>query len=128
MNTWFAEDCVPVRVTPCLAPHTSIDQHADITLQLGNFGTFKHYVFPTWAAAVAVLFIVLETRKQYDRFFAKRVPPFCACTDIVNETHETSGHDTTSTRLMPRTEDLLIYSVSEFNVKVLKGGGGGRER
>lgn len=94
-------------------------------MQLGSFGVVKDYVFPTWLALILVLFIVLETRKQYHRFFMKGSARVCACVDVVNEEFEDTMHGKNRPRLMPRTEDLMIYSVLEFNYKVCRRGGRG---
>lgn len=91
-------------------------------MQLGNFGTFKKYVFPTWSAAMLVIFVFCETRKQYFRFFTKDAARMHIGADLINE----SGANHTP-RLMPRTEDLIIYGVSEFNMKVLDAERGRRE-
>ena len=95
---------------------------------MGNFGAVKDYVFPTWLALMVVFFIFFETRKQYYRFFTKGSAHVCACVDVVNEEFGDTAHGKNKPRprLVPRTEDLIIYSVLEFNNKVLnreKGGG-----
>lgn len=83
-------------------------------------------MFPTWATAIAVLFMLLETRRQYGHFFTTKVVSFCVRAGVMNEEHETSGYDARTARLLPRTEDVLIYSVAEFNDKVPKGERGTR--
>lgn len=72
-------------------------------------------MFPAWFALVAGGFLVLEARKQYQRFFKKGAASVCGVVSIVNELHDGSMH---KGRLIPRTLDLPIYSVAAFNDKV----------
>lgn len=39
--------------------------------QLGSFGFVYEYGFPAWFALIALIFLYLETRKQYRRYFKK---------------------------------------------------------
>lgn len=40
-------------------------------IQIGSFGFVYDFGFPTWFGVIALIFIFLETRKQYRRFFNK---------------------------------------------------------
>ena len=86
----------------------------------------KEYVFPAWLSLMVVLFVFFETRKQFSRFFVKGSAHVCACVSVVNEGFEDTAHGRNRPRhrLVPRTEDLIIYSILEFNYKVLKREGG----
>ena len=114
------------RITPDRAhvnKNSCIYRHVDV-LQLGSFSTVKNYVFPVWFAAISVAVICLESQKQYRRFFNKGAAN-CACVTVVNEGHFGAKSGRQTTRLMPRTEEVDIYSVKEFNEKVGKERGGG---
>lgn len=88
-------------------------------MQLGNFGWMRDYAFPIWLAIILMLFVYLESRKQYRRFFKKGSANVCGCVALINEEYEDGdGSAKNANRLVPRTEDLEIYSVSEFNDKV----------
>lgn len=78
----------------------------------------KDYLFPVWFVLVAGVFLVLETRKQARRFFAKGAASVCGVVSIVNEFHDDSMHKVDG-RLIPRTMDLPVYSVAAFNDKVI---------
>ncbi|CAM9298493.1 unnamed protein product [Ectocarpus sp. 4 AP-2014] len=97
-----------------------------LDLQLGSFGFVYEKVFPAWCGLVALIFLFLETRKQYRRYFKKGSAKILGCVAIINERHDGKG-DTDENgvpqyqRLVPRTEDLPIYSLAEFNIKVLNG-------
>eukprot|EP00904_Undaria_pinnatifida_P011028 jgi/Undpi1/7055/HiC_scaffold_21.g09529.m1 len=91
-----------------------------LDVELGSFRTIKQYVFPVWFAAISLTVIFLESRKQYRRFFNKGTAN-CACVTVVNEGHFGANSGRTTMRLMPRTEEVEIYSVKEFNDKVLNG-------
>eukprot|EP00752_Nemacystus_decipiens_P002581 g2416.t2 len=96
-----------------------------LDLKIGSFGFVYDFGFPAWFALIAVIFIALEARKQYRRFFNKGSAKFLGCVQIVNERHnngEGGGIGGAQLeRLVPRTEDLPIYSVAELNDKVLNG-------
>lgn len=90
----------------------------------------RGYAFPIWLAVISVLFVYLESRKQYRRFFKKGSANVCGCVELINEEYEDDDEAAKHAhRLVPRTEALEIYSVSEFNDKVgtrgLWGGTGG---
>ena len=52
----------------CLYPR------AHVSVQLGNYDWMRKYFFPAWFAVGSVLFVALESRKQYRRYiFAKAV-------------------------------------------------------
>eukprot|EP00904_Undaria_pinnatifida_P011031 jgi/Undpi1/7058/HiC_scaffold_21.g09532.m1 len=89
-------------------------------VELGSFRTIKQYVFPVWFAAISIIVVFLESHKQYRRFFNKGAAN-CACVTVVNEEHFGANSGRTTMRLMPRTEEVEIYSVKEFNHKVLNG-------
>ncbi|CAN0025142.1 unnamed protein product, partial [Ectocarpus sp. 6 AP-2014] len=94
-----------------------------LDLQLGSFGFVYDYGFPAWFGLIALIFLYLETRKQYRRYFKKGSATLLGCLQVVNESY--TGDDAAELpkreRLMPRTEDLPMYSVAEFNDKVLNG-------
>ncbi|CAM9831972.1 unnamed protein product [Ectocarpus sp. 4 AP-2014] len=91
-----------------------------LDLQLGSFGWVKDILFPAWFGLISGGFLILETQKQYHRFFKKGAANVCGVVSIVNELHDTSIRNNGG-RLIPRTLDLLIYSISTFNDKVLSG-------
>eukprot|EP00904_Undaria_pinnatifida_P011027 jgi/Undpi1/7054/HiC_scaffold_21.g09528.m1 len=91
-----------------------------LDVKLGSFSTVKNYVFPVWFAAISVAVICLESQKQYRRFFNKGAAN-CACVTVVNEGQFGAKSGRQTTRLMPRTEEVDIYSVKEFNEKVSNG-------
>lgn len=85
--------------------------------QLGNFGWTKDYVFPTWLGLLGLCFLFFETRKQYHRYFKKGSAYIFGVVQLINERHDAKGRDT-GERLIPRTEDLPIFTLAEFNDKV----------
>ncbi|CAM9152625.1 unnamed protein product [Ectocarpus sp. 12 AP-2014] len=97
-----------------------------LNLELGSFGFVYEKVFPAWLGLIALVFVCLETRKQYRRYFKKGSAKILGCVEIINERHDGEGDADENgapqyQRLVPRTEDLPIYSLSEFNEKVLNG-------
>ncbi|CAM9873857.1 unnamed protein product [Ectocarpus sp. 6 AP-2014] len=97
-----------------------------LDLQLGSFGFLYEKVFPAWLGLIALIFLCLETRKQYRRYFKKGSAKMLGCVEIIHERHDGKGDADENgvpqyQRLVPRTEDLPIYSLAEFNEKVLNG-------
>lgn len=80
-------------------------------------------MFPVWLAVISIAVVVLESRKQYGRFFRKGSARFCACVTVVNEGHKGAELAWKNDRLIPRTGDQEIYTVMEFNDKVGNTGG-----
>ncbi|CAM9704645.1 unnamed protein product, partial [Ectocarpus fasciculatus] len=97
-----------------------------LDLQLGSFGFVYEKAFPAWFGLIALIFLFLETRKQYRRFFKKGSAKVLGCVEIINERYKGEGGADDNgapqyQRLVPRTEDLPMYSLAEFNEKVLNG-------
>ncbi|CAM9782649.1 unnamed protein product, partial [Ectocarpus sp. 12 AP-2014] len=94
----------------------------DINFTLGNFQVVQKTLFPIWLGIVPPIFLVLEVRKQARRFFTKGAARLCCFVELVNEkfTDEAIQQEVDN-RLMPRTEELPIYTMQEFNEKVLNG-------
>ena len=86
-------------------------------VQLGTFGWMKDIFFPIWLGFMVLCFVCLETRKQYRRYFVKGSANVCGFMEVINEDHALTK-DKLKHRLVPRTEELQIYTVSEFNDKV----------
>ncbi|CAM9534507.1 unnamed protein product [Ascophyllum nodosum] len=93
-----------------------------LDLNLGTFGKVQQYFFPSWFAFIALSFAFLESRKQYRRYFKKGAAKGCGCIELVNEDYVSEADRKALARLMPRTEDLPIYTVTEFNDKVVLNG------
>lgn len=91
-------------------------------MQLGSFGWMKDIVFPIWLGFILLCFVCLESRKQYRRYFAKGAANVCGFMEVINEDHALTK-DKVQDRLVPRTEDLPIYTMAEFNDKVRGGVG-----
>lgn len=90
-------------------------------VQLGSFGWMKDIFFPIWLGFMVLCFVCLESRKQYRRYFAKGAANVCGFMEVINEDHALTN-DKAQDRLVPRTEDLPIYTMAEFNDKVDGGG------
>ena len=88
----------------------------DASLQLGSFGWMKDIVFPIWLGLMTLSFVCLEIRKQYRRYFSKGAAKLCGFMEVLNE--EALGRNQAPDRLVPRTENLPIYTMPEFNDKV----------
>ena len=86
-------------------------------VQLGSFGWTKDIAFPIWLGFMVLCFLCLESRKQYRRYFAKGAANVCGFMEVINEDHALT-HDKALARLVPRTEELPIYTMAEFNDKV----------
>eukprot|EP00904_Undaria_pinnatifida_P011388 jgi/Undpi1/737/HiC_scaffold_10.g04201.m1 len=93
-----------------------------INFTMGNFEIVRSTLFPIWLAVVPVFFIALETRKQFHRYFAKGAASICGVVAIINEEFSDEAlKKEVEDRLMPRTEELPLYTTQEFNDKVLHG-------
>lgn len=101
----------------CIYPNPCIFGSLACFVQLGSFDKVQHYFFPVWFAFISLSFVVLEFRKQYRRFFDKGVAKGCGCIELINEDYTPEDKKAMS-RLMPRTEDVPIYTINEFNDKV----------
>lgn len=76
------------------------------------------YVFPAWFAILVLLFLFFEARKQYRRFFEKGSANVLMCLEVVNNRFEGPKRRARNPRIMPRTEELPLYTLAEFNEKV----------
>ncbi|CAM9558139.1 unnamed protein product [Pylaiella littoralis] len=96
-----------------------------LDLELANFDTIQDIAFPLWFLCVAVLFVILEARKQYRRYVKKGAASICGFFEVVNTKYDpdavVADEVVPEDRLMPRTEALPLYTVAEFNEKVLHG-------
>eukprot|EP00903_Cladosiphon_okamuranus_P015565 g14370.t1 len=98
-----------------------------LDLELGKYEWVQKYAFPAWFCVVALSFVVLETQKQYHRYFRKGAANLCGFVELINEEYKPQGGEeedaegNTKHRLVPRTEPLPLYTVPEFNEKVLHG-------
>ncbi|CAM9317590.1 unnamed protein product, partial [Sphacelaria rigidula] len=93
----------------------------DIDFTFANFGIVRRYVFPVWLGIIPPIFLYLEVRKQYRRFFAKGSANLCGLVEVVNqEFSDEAIKEVIDDRLIPRT-DLPIYTTEEFNEKILNG-------
>eukprot|EP00752_Nemacystus_decipiens_P001683 g1633.t1 len=97
-----------------------------LDLELGSYEWIEKFAFPLWFAFGALLFLTLEARKQYRRYFRKGAASFCGFVELINEEYTPGAEgeddaDRTKHRLVPRTEPLPLYTMAEFNEKVLHG-------
>ncbi|CAM9319898.1 unnamed protein product [Pylaiella littoralis] len=96
-----------------------------LDLELSNYDTIKNVAFPLWFVVIAACFVFFESRKQYRRFFKKGSAKLCGIVEVVNPMYEADAdgedEDIVEDRLVPRTEALPLYTMAEFNEKVLHG-------
>ncbi|CAM9174754.1 unnamed protein product, partial [Laminaria digitata] len=94
----------------------------DINFTLGNFEIVRSLLFPIWLGLVPVFFLYLEVRKQFARYVTKGAANLCGIVELINEDFDDEAlKKEVEDRLMPRTEELPLYSTHEFNDKILNG-------
>ncbi|CAM9823746.1 unnamed protein product, partial [Discosporangium mesarthrocarpum] len=91
----------------------------DIGFEFGSFGFVERYTFPIWFSFLSLCFLYLETAKQLSKF-RRKGKTVCGCVDPDFQ-QGVDGLGTSMDRLMPRTEEVPIYTTAEFNDKVLNG-------
>ncbi|CAM9198778.1 unnamed protein product [Choristocarpus tenellus] len=101
------------------AEDSLIFEAVDLGFELGSFGLVQRLIFPIWMGFLAFLFLIFEIRKQMQKYHRKGKTS-CGCMNpnySPNESQNSMGMD----RLMPRTDEVPIYTTTEFNEKVLNG-------
>eukprot|EP00903_Cladosiphon_okamuranus_P012613 g11801.t1 len=94
----------------------------EINFTLGNFRVVQSTLFPIWLGIVPPVFFALEVRKQFKRYFTKGAASFCGVVELINEDFTDEAiQKQVEDRLIPRTEELPIYNMQEFNDKILNG-------
>lgn len=86
---------------------------------MGKFGWAKDYIFPVWFALLGLSFLVLETRKLYRCFFRIGLAKRTSRTASNNRVQHVDGRNK-GERLLPRTHGRPIYTLAEFNDKVVQ--------
>ncbi|CAM9989666.1 unnamed protein product, partial [Ascophyllum nodosum] len=98
-----------------------------VEFEVGNFGVVYNYVMPIWFGVIGITFVFLETRKQLKRYSRKDAAMECCVYEFKNKGFVAQGRQVddgdgeSEHGLMPRTQALPLYTMDEFNYKVLNG-------